>query len=145
MYEKINNDITTAMKTGDKFNLSVLRMFKAALEQGKNNQRDIPSDEEVIAILRKQIKLRESSKEEYLGYGKDELADNLQEEIDILSKYLPEELSDSEVEKMLDEVFAEITPESIKDMGNVMKLMTERIAGRYDMSKVSAHVKNRLG
>ena len=144
MYETINNDITTAMKNGDKFTLSVLRMFKSALQQGITNQRDIPSDEEILSILRKQIKVRESSKEEYLGYGKSELAENLEKEITVLKVYLPEELSVEEVENILDVVFTELKPQSIKDMGNVMKSMTERIAGRFDMSKVSALVKNRL-
>ena len=144
IYEKINNDITAALKSGDKFTLSTLRMFKSAMDQVKTNQRDIPNDDEVITTLRKQIKLRESSKEEYIKYERIDLADDLKKEIDILDSYLPEELSLDEIEKLIDEVFEELKPESIKDMGNIMKLMTGKVAGRYDMGKVSSMVREKL-
>ena len=144
LYETISNDITQALKIGDKFTLSVLRMFKSALQQGKTNQRDIPVDEEVVQMLRKQIKLRDSSKEEYLKYDRKDLATDLAKEIEILQSYLPKELSIEEVNQMLDKVFMEVKPQSIKDMGSIMKLMTEAIAGRYDMAKISSIVKERL-
>ena len=144
LYERINNDLTTAMKAKDKFTLSVLRMFKSALDQNKTNQRDIPTDDEIITTLRKQIKLRESSILEYTKYEKQELVDNLKLEIEVLTKYLPVELTEEEVNKLLEEVFKEVNPTGIKDMGNIMKLMTEKIAGRYDMSKISGKVRERL-
>ena len=101
LYEKLESDIRTAMKEGNKETLSVLRMFKAAIQMTKTNQQDVPADEEVIKVLRSQIKTKESSVTEYESYDRMDLADGLRTEIKVLKEYLPEELSDAEVEKIL--------------------------------------------
>lgn len=142
--EVINNDLKEAMKNGNKFELTVLRMLKSALQNesiSKNHELD---ENEVIAVIKKQVKVRKDSLKEYLEYGRKDLAENLEKEIEILSKYLPEELSESEIEKVIDEVFAKINPTSIKDMGNVMKELNELIATKADMSVVSKIVRERL-
>ena len=142
--EVINNDLKEAMKNGNKFELTVLRMLKSALQNesiSKNHELD---ENEVIAVIKKQVKVRKDSLKEYLEYGRKDLAENLEKEIEILSKYLPEELSESEIEKVIDEVFVKINPTSIKDMGNVMKELNELIATKADMSVVSKIVRERL-
>lgn len=144
MNERIENDIKSSMKTGDKFTLSVLRMLKSAMQMAKKSQRDELADEEILAVLKKQVKVRKESMAEYEKYGRDDLVQNLAKEIEILSVYLPEELSEAEIDKILDEIFEEVNPESIKDMGKVMKLANEKLATNADMSLVSAKVKEKL-
>lgn len=140
----INNDLKEAMKSGKKFELTVLRMLKSSLQNetiAKNHELD---ENEVIAVIKKQVKVRKDSLKEYQEYGREDLVENLKREIEILSKYLPEELSESDINKVIDEVFAKLNPTSIKDMGNVMKELTALIATKADMSVVSKLVKERL-
>lgn len=142
--DQIIADLTAAMKSQEKFTLSVLRMLKSALQLEKINKKHDLTDEEVIAVIKKQVKMRKDSLEEYTKYGKTDEIDNLTKEIEVLSKYLPEELSEEEINKILDEVFEEIKPESIKDMGKVMKAAGDKFAGRADMTTVSALVRQKL-
>lgn len=142
--DQIIADLTAAMKSQEKFTLSVLRMLKSALQLEKINKKHDLTDEEVIAVIKKQVKMRKDSLEEYTKYGKTDEIDNLTKEIEVLSIYLPEELSEEEINKILDEVFEEIKPESIKDMGKVMKAAGDKFAGRADMTTVSALVRQKL-
>ena len=142
--ETIIKDMTTAMKEQDKFKLSVLRMLKSSLQLEKISKNHDLSDEEVIAVIKKQVKMRKDSMVEYEKYGKTEEVENLSKEVEVLSVYLPEELSEDEIKKVLDEIFDELKPESMKDMGKVMKEATARFAGRADGSLVSNLVKERL-
>lgn len=143
MFTKINTDLMNALKSGDKFKLSVLRMIKSALQlESINNKKEL-TDEVVISVLKRQVKQRNDSIKEYEELGKDEVVNDLKHEIEIINEYLPEEASDEEVQKVVDEAFQEINPTSMKDMGKVMKFVTEHLANA-DMSKVSALVKNKL-
>ena len=144
MLDTIIKDLTAAMKEQDKFKLSVLRMLKSALQMEKISKKHDLSDEEVIAVIKRQVKTRKDSMEEYKKYNKEEEVSNLAKEIEILNAYLPAELSEEAINKALDEIFAELKPESIKDMGKVMKEATARIGAQADMSKVSALVKSKL-
>ena len=94
MFDQINNDLKEAMKSQDKFKLSVLRMLKSNLQAAKIENKGELSDDQAIAVIKKQVKVRESSKEEYLSYNRQDLAENLEKEIAVLKEYLPEELSD---------------------------------------------------
>ena len=144
MLDTIIKDLTTAMKEQDKFKLSVLRMLKSALQMEKISKKHDLSDDEVITVIKRQVKTRKDSMEEYKKYNKEEEVNNLAKEIEILNTYLPAELSDEDINKALDEIFAELKPESIKDMGKVMKEATARIGAQADMSKVSALVRSKL-
>ncbi len=144
MLEQITNDLKSAMKSQDKFKLSVLRMLKSALQAEKINKARDLTDEEIIAVVKKQVKVRNTSKEEYLSYKRDDLADNLTKEIEILSKYLPEELSEEQIDKVIADAFEELKPTSIKQMGLVMKKVTPILASRADMSLVSKKIKEKL-
>ena len=144
LHDTIIADMTTAMKGQDKFTLSVLRMLKSALQLEKISKQHDLSDEEVIAVIKKQVKMRKDSITEYTNYGKLNEVENLTKEVECLSKYLPEELSSEELNKIIDAVFEELQPSTMKDMGRTVKEIGSRTAGRADMSQVSALVKARL-
>lgn len=144
LVEQITKDLTTAMKEQNKFTLSVLRMLKSALQLEKISKNHDLSDDEALMVIKKQVKMRKDSIDEFTKLNKLEEIDNLNKEVEVLSNYLPEELSEEEVDKILDEVFDELKPSSIKDMGGVMKLATERMGAQADMKLVSAKVRERL-
>lgn len=145
MYEKINEDLKNAMKSKDTFKLSVLRMLKSALQLEQISKKHDLDDVEVAAVLKKQVKLRKDSLEEYKKYEKLDEVESLSKEIDILSVYLPEELSEEEIEKVVVSAIDEIKPTSMKDMGQVMKKVNELLVGKNaDMSLVSKLVKEKI-
>lgn len=144
MLEKVNSDLITAMKEQDKFTLSVLRMLKSALKNEEINKKSSLTDDEVLAVIKKQVKTRKDSKEEYLTYNRTDLADNLEKEIEILNKYLPEELSDEELEKIIDETIKELNPDGMKGMGLVIKTVGSKCGAAADMKKVSSMVREKL-
>lgn len=144
MFEKITKDLTEAMKAKDTFRTSVLRMLKSALKNEENNKKSPLTDDEVLAIIKKQVKTRKDSMNEYASYNRMDLADSLQKEIDILNEYLPEEISDEELEKIVKETITKVKAESIKQMGMVIKTISSEYGARCDMAKVSKLVKERL-
>ncbi len=144
MFDKIKKELINSMKEQDKFKLSVLRMLKSAIQKEEINKKDELTDEEVLSVIKKEVKVRNASLEEYKEYGRNDLADNLQKEIDILKKYLPEELPHDELIKIIDEQFNIINPTSIKDMGKVIKAVSAIVGTRADMSEVSKIVKEKL-
>ena len=146
MNEKVANDLKEAMKSGDKFKLSVLRMLKSALQMEQIAKKHELSDSEIASVIKKQVKVRKDSAEEYKKYGKDESVKALEEEIAILDAYLPEEMSESEITEIINRVFDDVKPTSMKDMGIVMKKVNELLVDKNaDMSLVSKLVKDKLG
>ncbi len=143
MNEKIAIDLKNAMKSGDKFTLSVLRMLKSAMQLESINKKQELTDDDVIAVIKRQVKSRKDSIAEYQKYNKEEEVLKLNQEISVLSNYLPEEMTEEEIVKVIDEVFTELKPSSMKDMGNVMKVVNTKITNA-DMSLVSKLVKERL-
>ncbi len=125
--ENVIKDLTEAMKSQDKFALSVLRMLKSALQMEKINLKHELTDEEATIVIKRQVKQRKDSIIEYENYNKLDEVSDLNKEIEILSKYLPEEVSEEDINKTLDIIFEEIKPESMKDMGKVMKEATSRL------------------
>lgn len=144
MQGKIDEDLKLALKNQDKFTLSVLRMLKSEFinESRKGTLHEL-TDDDVIKVIKHQVKVRKDSIEEYTKYGKDELVTDLKKEVEILSKYLPEEMTEEEIIKVIDEVFAEVKPTSMKDMGIVMKTINPKLSNA-DMSLVSKLIKDRL-
>lgn len=145
MIERINNDLKEAMKSKDTFKLSVLRMLKSSLQLEQIAKKHELEDSEVANVIKKQVKIRKDSILEYKKYDKENLVTDLEKEIDILSSYLPEEMSEEEVTRIINEVIKEINPNGLKEMGKVMKSLNERLANEFvDMSLVSKIVKSRL-
>ena len=131
------------MKNKDKFKLSVLRMLKSALQLDSISKKHELDDEEVRSVIKKQVKTRKDSIEEFKKYNKTEEVEKLNQEIEILNAYLPEEMSEKEIIAVIDEVFNKLNPSSMKDMGMVMKELNTKITNA-DMSLVSKLVKERL-
>ncbi len=144
LMDQINNEMKEAMKLQDKFKLSVLRMLKSALQMEKIALKKDLEEKEIISVIKRNVKQRKDSIEEYQKYQKTEEVESLKKEIEILKKYLPAELTEEEIEKKIEEVFAEMKPESIKEMGKIMKKLTDEIGTVADMSFVSKKVKERF-
>ena len=144
MIEQIDNDLKLALKNQDKFTLSVLRMLKSEFinESRKGTLHEL-TDDEAIKVIKRQVKVRKDSIDEYKNYGKDELVNDLTKEVEVLSKYLPEEMTEEQIVKVIDEVFAELNPTSMKDMGIVMKAVSAKLTNA-DMAFVSKLIKDRL-
>lgn len=143
MFDKINTDLHTCMKEQDKFSLSVLRMLKSALQLESINKKSNLNDEEVIMVIKKQVKMRMDSIVEFEKFNKTEEIATLQQEIALLKKYLPEEMSETEVDAKIEEAFSKVNPTSMKDMGTIMKEL-QSISSRTDMSVVSKKVKDKI-
>ena len=144
MREKIMQDIVAAMKNKEKDVLTVLRMVKGAVQLEEINTKRELNDEEMITVLSRQIKTRKESIAEFEKGNRTDLIEKTQQEIDILSKYLPEQLSEEEVNKIIDEVFATINPTGPSDMGKIMGMLTPKLKGKADMGEVSKKVKSKL-
>ena len=142
--DKVISDMTTAMKEQDKFKLSVLRMLKSSLQLESISLKKELSDNEVMSVIKRNVKQRKDSIVEYQKYNKEEEITNLEHEVEILKSYLPEELSEEEIIKRIDAKIEEIKPESMKDMGRIMKELTAEIGTVADMSNVSKIVKEKL-
>lgn len=145
MYEQIKKDMVAAMKDGDKFKLNVIRMLKSAimLKEIEVKPNDL-TDDDVLAVIKSEVKKRKGSIEEFEKYGKLNQVEDLKKEVEILSVYLPEELSEEALLQIIEEGIKEVGAESIKDMGKVMKYVTEKAGAAADMSKVSSLVKSKL-
>ena len=144
MFETIKSDLTQAMKERDKFKLDVIRMLKTAVQNEQIAKMHELNDEEIITVIKREVKKRESSVEEYEKYGKMETVESLKKEIEILSVYLPEEMSDEELTKIIDETISEVGATSMKEMGTVIKTVASKVGVSADMSKVSKIVKEKL-
>lgn len=146
LYSTINNDMKEAMKSHDKETLSTIRLLKSAIDLQKiNNKLSEITDDLVIEVASRQVKQHKESITEFRNAGRDDLADNLEREIKLISKYLPEQLSKEEIEKELDKIFEEVKPESKKDMGKIMKEANIRLKGKADFKLVSEIVNSKLG
>ena len=148
LYEKVTEDMKKAMKIGDKETLSTIKLLKSAIDLARINsgtRNDECPDEIVIEVASKQVKTHKESIEEFRKAKRDDLADALAKEIEVISAYLPEQLTKEEIEIELDKIFLEIKPESKKDMGKIMKEANTRLKGKADFKIVSEIVNNKLG
>ncbi len=144
MKQRLLDDIVSAMKQKDKEVLSVLRMVKGAVQLEEINKKGDLTDEEFIGVIAKQIKTRKESILEFEKAGRTDLVDKTNNEIEILNKYMPEQLSEEEVNKIITEAFNTINPTSQSDMGKLMGFVTPKLKGRADMSSVSKIIKEKL-
>ena len=142
---KISADLKEAMKAKDKTRLGAIRMLLAAIqtEETEGTKHEL-TDDEVLKVIAREIKKRRESAEIYTQNGREELAETELAEVAALEVYQPEQLSDEEVAKLIDEAVAETGATSMKEMGQVMKLATEKAAGRADGKRLSTAVRARL-
>ena len=132
------------MQEKDKDLLKVLRALKSAVQYQKLEKKKELSDEEIISVFKGQVKQRQQAAELYIQGKRPELAEIENREIDIIKAYLPEELSEAELEKEVSEAIAHLNAESMKDMGNVMKYLKEKLGSNVDGKSLSAIVRREL-
>ncbi len=143
--DQITEDMKSAMKAGEKDRLKVVRLIRAAIKQIEIDKRIELDDAAVLSVLDKMVKQRRDSVEQFQNGGRNDLADIELAEIAVLDTYLPEQLSDTELDALIDEAISASGAESIRDMGKVMGQIKSKAAGRADMGAVGAKVKARLG
>ena len=141
---QITEDMKTAMRARDTQRLGAVRLVLAAIKQKEVDDRKDLTDQDVIAVVEKMIKQRRESITQYEKAARTDLADVEKFEITVLQAYMPQSLSESEVEAAVAAALTESGAQGVRDMGKVMGVLKGRIAGRADMSVVSAMVKARL-
>ncbi len=134
----------TAMKAGDKPRLGVIRLITSAIKQVEVDERKDLSDADILAILDKMTKQRRESAAQYEQAGRQDLLDQENYEITVLQEFLPEALSDDEIDALIEAAIASTQASSIKDMGKVMGELKPKLQGRADMGAVSGRIKARL-
>ncbi len=142
---QIQEDVKTAMRARDQKRLTALRLITSAIKQIEVDERIEVDDTIVLNVLGKMVKQRNESLDQYLTAGRQDLADQEQYELDLLAPYLPEALSDEEVNALIKQAVADTGATSIRDMGTVMAKLKDQIQGRADMKAVSGAVKAQLG
>jgi hypothetical protein len=134
----------TAMRAKDAARLSAIRLILAGIKQREVDERKELTDADVVAVLEKMIKQRRESIAQYESAARKDLADAEKFELELLTGYLPQQMSDAEISQAIEAAVSEAKPGGIKDMGKVMALLKQRLAGKADMAKVSALVKTKL-
>ena len=142
---RISEDMKTAMKAGDKERLKVVRLILAAIQQIEIDQRTELDDAAVLGVLDKMVKQRRDSVSQFKDGGRQDLADIELQEIGVLDTYLPEQLSEAELNDIIEQAIKASGAESMRDMGKVMGQVKAKAAGRADMGAVGTKVKERLG
>lgn len=144
IFDQLTLDMKESMKNKDKNRLTTIRMAMAAIKQKQIDDKVEITDEIVITIITKMIKQRQDSYNQYIQADRAELAEGEKKEIEILTKYMPKQLSDQEVVTIVQKAIESVGATSMKEMGKIMAIVKNELAGRTDMSKVSAIVKSNL-
>jgi len=139
--QEITDAMKAAMKAGEKKRLGVIRLITAAIKQIEVDTREELDDDQVLAVLDKMVKQRRDSAKQYTEAGRDELAEQENYEITVLQDYLPEALSDEEIDDLIKAAIAETGAGSMQDMGKVMGKLKAQVQGRADMGAVSGKIK----
>jgi hypothetical protein len=143
--EKIKDDIKQAMRDKNESRLGTLRMLSAAIQRREVDERIQLDDTQVIAVIEKLVKQGRESIEQYVKGGRQELADKESGEIAVFQAYLPQQLSEAEIDQLVAEAIAATGASSIKDMGKVMGALKPKLQGRADMGQVGSKIKAKLG
>ena len=141
---RLSEDMKLAMKSKDKFRLSVIRMVRAAIQNVEIDKQIELSDDEVLVVLNREVKQRKDSLQEFKNANRDDLASKTEQEIAILMEYMPQQLTDDEIDALVQEAVTETGASSKKDIGNVMKYLITKIQGRADGKLVNQIVQKYL-
>jgi Uncharacterized conserved protein len=144
MKEELGKDLITAMKEKDKDTLNTLRAVKGAVQLEVINNKKEDNNELYEEVVNKQIKLRKDSIKEFEKGNRTDLIESYQKEINILEKYMPKQLTDDELNNIINDVFEKVKPESIKDFGNIMKEITPLVKNKCDMGKLNILIKEKI-
>ncbi|RYU59411.1 GatB/YqeY domain-containing protein [Methylolobus aquaticus] len=143
--ERLQADVKSAMKSGDKARLGTLRLAMAAIKQREVDERVELDDAAVIAVLDKMLKQRRESISQYEKGGRQDLAEIERAEIDVLQPFLPQPLSEAELTSLIEDALNRTAANAIGDMGKVMAILKPALQGRADLAAVSKTVRTRLG
>jgi uncharacterized protein len=141
---KIQADMKSSMKSGDKPRLGVIRLMLSAIKQVEVDERIELDDTRILAVLDKMAKQRRESITQFDAAGRDDLSAIEHAELEIIQEYLPEALSEAEIEALIEQSITSAGAQSMQDMGKVMGVLKPQLQGRADMGKVSQQVKSRL-
>ena len=141
---KITEEIKNSLKNGDKDRVSALRLLLAAIKQKEIDSREQLSDLEVIQVITKLAKQRKESIDQYQKANRTDLAQKEELELKILSSYLPSQLSDKELKKVIEETLQEVGSTDKSEMGKIMGMLTKKLKGTADMGKVSKLIREKL-
>ncbi|MDH4150565.1 MAG: GatB/YqeY domain-containing protein [Betaproteobacteria bacterium] len=142
--EKINDDVKSAMRSGDTARRDTIRLLLAALKQREVDERKTLSDADVLGVIEKMIKQRRDSISQFEQGGRQDLADKEKQELALLQDYMPQAMGEDELAAAVSAAVAETGASGPADMGKVMAVLKSKLAGRADMSRVSAAVKAQL-
>ena len=142
---KLVDDMKVAMRDKDSARLEVIRMLRAAIQRKEVDDRVELSDDDVLAVIQKQIKQANDSIKQFEQGNRQDLADKEKHELGIMQQYMPEQLSAEELQNLVSEAIAATGAESIKDMGKVIGMLKPKVQGRADMGQLSAMIKAALG
>ncbi len=141
---RLQEEMKSAMKSGDKKRRDIIRLIMAALKQREVDERIDLDDQQIIGILDKMLKQRRESIAQYQAGGRDDLVVVEEAEIIVIQEFLPAALSDEEIEQMVGEAMSESGASTVRDMGKVMAILKPKMQGRADMGQVSGLIKSRL-
>ena len=144
MKERILVDLKNAMKNQNKDLLNVVRMVKGAIQLEEIKVKHVLNDDEVITIIAREVKTRKESIKEFEKGGRTDLVEKTEKEIELLNKYMPEQLSEEEIIKTVNDVFDELKPSSVSDMGKIMGKLTPILKGKADLGLVNKIVREKL-
>lgn len=142
--EQLFADLKTAMKEKDTLRKDTIQLIRSGILQIEKDNKIELDEEGVLDVITKQLKSRRDSLPDYIKSGREDLIEKLNKEIEILLSYLPEQLNEDEIKKIVEEAVAETAAASIKDMGKVMAVITPKVKGRADMKLVGGFVKKML-
>src|SRR5579862_9130954 len=143
--DRITEDVKTAMRAGEKDRLATLRLVQAAIKQREVDERISLSDEQVLAVLEKMLKQRREAITQFQAGGRADLVAKENAEIAIIKTYLPEQMSEAELDALISEAIKSSGAASVKDMGKVMAIVKPKAQGRADMGALSARIRQKLG
>ncbi len=142
--EQLTSDMKEAMKAHDKDRLAVIRMVRGAIRQQEIDGKKELNDDDVIAVISKEVKMRKDSIDEFSKGGRDDLVAKTQAEIEVLMPYLPQQLSEAEVKALVEEAVVATKAATPKDMGKVMGVLMPKVKGRADGKMVNTIVRSML-
>ncbi|MBN6186176.1 GatB/YqeY domain-containing protein [Aneurinibacillus sp. BA2021] len=144
LVERLTHDMKQAMRDKDKLKLSVIRMVKSSIKNEEINQGKELSDDEVLTVLTRELKQRRDSLQEFEKAGREDLAASTRDEINVLMEYMPEQLDEEEIRKLVNEAIQQTGASSKKDMGKVMGALMPKVKGRADGALVNKIVQESL-
>lgn len=144
MKERLQKDLISAMKEHNKKAVDTIKSVKAMIQMEEISKKKELTDEEILSVIVKQVKMRKDAISDFEKASRDDLIASYNEEIDILNEYLPKPLTIEEVNAIIDEAFRVVNPTSQSDMGKIMKEVSPKLKARADMGEVNKIIKNKL-